>query len=223
GASLSALVPAGVKVAGGRAGHIYLVPTAGVSYVIRLDDQYNPGDWVLNWSDGLSAGGADTTPPEVNPTLSSTPVPGWSNDNTVDVRWSGASDSGSGVDGFSYGWSQSATTVPDSAKDAEETAAGTTSPPLADGQWWFHLRTRDNAGNWSTPVHLGPFSLDTTVPGNPALSSTHVSDWSADRTVDVAWNGAADSGSGVSGYSVEWSQSSTTLPDATKDTTATTA
>ena len=325
GSSLSSLVPAGVKVAGGRAGQIYLVATAGVSYVIRLDDQYNPGDWVLNWSDGLSAGGADTTPPEVNPTLSSTPVPGWSNDSTVDVTWSGASDSGSGVDGFSYEWSQSpttvpdtvkdaeetatgttsppladgqwwfhlrtgdnsgnwsspvhlgpfnidtvaaanpslsspdhapaawsgdptidiawagasdgasgvdgfsyewsqsATTVPDSAKDAEESATGTTSPPLADGQWWFHLRTRDNAGNWSTPVHLGPFALDTTVPGNPALSSTHVSDWSADRTVDVAWSGAADSGSGVSGYSVEWSQSSTTSPDATKDTTATTA
>jgi FG-GAP-like repeat len=151
GSSLSALVAAGVKVGSGRAGHIYLVAAAGVTYVIRLDDQYNPGDWILNWSDGVSAGGADTSPPESNPTLSSTPPVGWSNDNTVDVAWSGASDSGSGVDGYSYEWSQSPSTVPDTVKDAEETATGTTSPHLSDGQWWFHLRTGDNAGNWGTP------------------------------------------------------------------------
>ena len=56
GSSLTSLAPAGVKVGGGRSGQIYLVATAGVTYVIRLDDQYNPGDWVLNWNDGVSAG-----------------------------------------------------------------------------------------------------------------------------------------------------------------------
>src|SRR5206468_6992921 len=77
GSSLSSLVPAGVKVAGGRAGQIYLVATAGVSYVIRLDDQYNPGDWVLNWSDGLSADAGDPPPAPGHPTPSGTPAPGW--------------------------------------------------------------------------------------------------------------------------------------------------
>ena len=171
GSSLGSLAPAGVKVGGGRGGHIYLVATSGVTYVIRLNDQYNAGDWVLNWSDGVGPPTPDTTPPESNPVLSSPNALGWSNDNTVDVRWSGATDSGSGVDGFSYEWSQSAATVPDTVKDAEETATGTTSAPLADGQWWFHLRTGDNAGNWSSPVHLGPFKIDTAAPGNPALSS----------------------------------------------------
>ncbi|MFL5931741.1 MAG: S8 family serine peptidase [Gaiellaceae bacterium] len=220
GSALTSLAPAGVKVGTGRAGQIYLVASAGVSYVIRLNDQYNPGPWALNWSDGVAPAVADTTPPEGNPTLASTPTPGWSSDNTIDVRWSGASDSGSGVDGFSYEWSQSATTVPDAVKDAEETATGTTSPALADGQWWFHLRTGDNAGNWSGPVHLGPFSIDTTAPANPALSSpSHaVGAWSSDATVDAAWAGAGDTGSGVGGFSYEWSQSATTVPDSTKDT-----
>src|ERR687888_145135 len=222
GSSLSTLAPAGVKVGGGRSGQIYLVAASGVTYVIRLDDQYNPGDWVLNWSDGASPGGADTTPPS-GPTVSSTPPPGWSNDNTVDVTWRDASDDGSGVDGYSYEWSQSATTVPDTVKDAEETATGTTSPSLADGQWWFHLRTGDTAGNWSPAVHLGPFKIDTAAPANPALSSTHPPDWSADRTVDVAWSGAADGTSGVAGYSVAWSGTSTTSPDETVDTTVTSA
>jgi subtilisin family serine protease len=223
GSSIASLVPAGVKVGGGRGGHIYLVATAGVTYVIRLDDQFNPADWVLNWSDGVSAAGPDTTPPEGNPTLASANSLGWSNDNTVEVTWSGASDSGSGVDGFSYEWSQSATTVPDTTKEAEETATRTTSPPLADGQWWFHLRTGDNAGNWSNPVHLGPFKIDTAPPSNPTLASpSHaVGAWSADSTVDATWSGAADGASGVDGYSFEWSQSTTTTPDTTKDTGAT--
>jgi hypothetical protein len=219
GSSIPSLASAGVKVGEGRGGHIYLVATAGATYVIRLDDQFNPADWVLNWSDGQSPGGADTTPPD-DATLSSTNSLDWSNDNTVDVQWSGASDEGSGVDGFSYEWSQAAGTVPDTVKEAEETATGTTSPPLADGQWWFHLRTGDNAGNWSSPVHLGPFKIDTTAPVNPALSSTHTSDWSSEITVSVNWSGATDAGSGVGGYSIEWSPQASTEPDAVKDTSA---
>jgi hypothetical protein len=160
-----------------------------------------------------------------NPTLSSTHPSGWSADRTVDVAWSGASDSGSGVNGYSYAWSQNASTTPDTTKEAEETATGTTSPTLADGEWWFHLRTGDNAGNWSTPVHLGPFRIDATAPSNPMLSSpSHtVGAWSNDPTVDVAWSGATDSGSGVDGFSYQWSQSDATSPDMTKDAEKTTA
>jgi hypothetical protein len=49
--------------------------------------------------------------------------------------------------------------VPDTVKDAEETATGTTSPALSNGSWYFHLRTRDNAGNWTATSHLGPFVI----------------------------------------------------------------
>jgi calcineurin-like phosphoesterase family protein/PASTA domain-containing protein/Big-like domain-containing protein len=153
-----------------------------------------------------------------NPTLSSSHPPGWSPDRMVDVTWSGASDGGSGVDGFSYEWSQSATTTPDMTKEAEETATGTTSPSLADGEWWFHLRTRDNAGNWSSATHLGPFRIDGTAATNPVPSSTHgVGVWSNDGTVDVTWSGAADSGSGVDGFSYAWTQSADTTPGVVKE------
>jgi beta-lactam-binding protein with PASTA domain len=27
------------------------------------------------------------------------------------------------------------------------------------GAWWFNIRARDNAGNWSDTVSLGPFSI----------------------------------------------------------------
>ena len=49
-------------------------------------------------------------------------------------------------------------------KDAEETATGVTSAPLPGGSYYFHLRTRDNAGNWSAPAHVGPY----VVLGTPA-------------------------------------------------------
>jgi len=162
----------------------------------------------------------DTSPPDTTTqTLSSTHPSGWSDDRTVEVTWSGASDSGSGVDGYSYEWSQAASTTPDMAKDAEETATGTTSPALADGEWWFHLRTRDNAGNWSGAVHLGPFRIDATPPGNPTqLTPSHTPDgWSNDPTVDVTWSGAADPHSGVDGFSYAWTQSAANTPDSVKD------
>ncbi|MGH2983145.1 MAG: trypsin-like serine protease [Solirubrobacterales bacterium] len=111
----------------------------------------------------------DTQPPS-DPTLSSPShtVGVASSDPTVEVSFSGATDGLSGVDGFSYQWSTSPTTVPDTTKDVEETATGTTSPALADGNsYYFHLRTRDNAGNWTSTAHLGPFAIDTQAPSPP--------------------------------------------------------
>ena len=74
----------------------------------------------------------------------------------IDVLWSGAADTQSGVDGFSYVLDNSPATLPDAVKDAEENSSGTTFFGLANRTYFFHLRTRDNAGNWTSTVHLGP-------------------------------------------------------------------
>ncbi|MGC8958662.1 MAG: hypothetical protein ACP5OO_02600, partial [Chloroflexia bacterium] len=151
-----------------------------------------------NWNAGAVHLGPfyiDTTPPS-NPSsvwsTSHTPYT-WSTDNTVDVSWSGANDNASGVYGYSIEWSTSPDTLPDTTVDT--TGSSATSPPLADGNsWYFHLRTRDVAGNWNTgAVHLGPFYIDTTAPNNPSgiWSTSHYPyTWSNDNTVDMAWSGA---------------------------------
>jgi hypothetical protein len=77
----------------------------------------------------------------------------------VRIRWSGAIDTQSGVDGFSYRLDNAAGSSPDEVKDAEENIAGVDTVPLPNGRWYFHLRTRDNAGNWSAPSHIGPFVI----------------------------------------------------------------
>ena len=71
-------------------------------------------------------------------------------------------DGGSGADGISYSWTQSATSIPGPVPDVEETATGLTSPALANGAWFLHLRTVDAVGNWSDAAHHGPTS--STVP-----------------------------------------------------------
>ncbi len=87
---------------------------------------------------------------------------------------------------------------------------------------WF----RDRVGNVSAAPIQGQIILDTTAPANPTTvtSSDHaVSSWSTDRTVTIQWSGAADAGSGVSGYSLRWDRLPSTIPDAVADTTAATA
>jgi subtilisin family serine protease len=113
-------------------------------------------------------GPADTTAP-TDPAVSSTShIAGVrSIDSTVDVTWSGAFDFGSGVDGYSFSWDGSSTSVPDTSKDAEETTHQLTSAPLAPGTYWFHIRTRDNAGNWSAGTHAGPFVVATAAVPQP--------------------------------------------------------
>jgi len=112
-----------------------------------------------------------TDPADVHSTDHTINVP--SSDNTIAIAWTlagsapGASDSESGVDGYSYSFSGGVTDLPDTVKDSEESSIGTTSSSLSDGNWWFHLRTRDNAGNWTSTVHIGPFIVDT---GAPVLS-----------------------------------------------------
>ncbi|GMR19002.1 MAG: hypothetical protein BMS9Abin34_126 [Patescibacteria group bacterium] len=150
-------------------------------------------------------------------------VSAWSPDNTIDLSWLTASDgAGAGVDGYSYLWDTNASTLPDAVKDAEETLTSFTSSALLDGDaLYFHIRTVDNVGNWSsTAVHLGPFWIDDAAPIDPTalISPSHtVSTWSLDNTIDLSWLAGTDVTSGVDGYSYLWDTFAGTTPDAVKD------
>jgi hypothetical protein len=102
----------------------------------------------------------DTTPP-TDPVITSPShrVGVASSNRSVQLRWSGASDSQSGVDGFSYQLDTVPMSLPDAVKDAEENIIGVDSRPLPNGRYHFHLRTRDNAGNWTSTRHFGPIVI----------------------------------------------------------------
>jgi len=195
--------------------------TDGNNWYFHIRTRDNAG----NWNSGAVHKGPyfiDGTAPS-NPTSitsSSHTVYTWSADNTISISWSGASDgSGSGVAGYSWSWDNSPSTIPGTSVTGTGTSA--TSPALADGNnWYFHIRTKDIAGNWnSAAVHKGPFYIDANAPTNPTsiTSSSHqTSTWSNDPTIDISWSGASDgNGSGIAGYSWIWDNTSTTIPGTT--------
>jgi len=90
----------------------------------------------------------------------------WSNDNIIYVAWTPAEDHpSSGLAGYSIEWNHISDYLPDEAMDIGPVAS-IISPPLDEGNdWYFHIRSVDNAGNWDDEaVHLGPFWVDATPP-----------------------------------------------------------
>ncbi len=127
-------------------------------------------DGAGNWARGAAWAGpywVDTVEPSNPDQFYFNPAEGtWSNDNTILARWGGASDFRSGVHGYSILWSSD----PNAQAPAVENMLHapntneTISPPLADGVYYFYLRTRDVAGNWSHQIRRGPFQIDTVAP-----------------------------------------------------------
>jgi CSLREA domain-containing protein len=165
----------------------------------------------------------DTIAPP-NPSITASPTPGsWTNDTTVELDWATPVDTaddnapGSGLDGYSFEWSTSASTVPDQTIDLEETVTSV-DETLPEGQRWFHIRTVDRLGNWSDTLHFGPFQIDTSAPS--AVSNLEASPaaggWTNDPTVDVMWDEATDA-NGIAGYSFEWDTTPTTQPNTTPE------
>lgn len=101
-------------------------------------------------------------------------IGGASTANTIGVVWSRVRD----ASGFSVAWSQEAEEIPDQIVDLPGTATATTSPALAPGRWYFHLRTRGSGGDWTATVHLGPFFI--TSADTPVLSIASVRGVEAD-------------------------------------------
>jgi len=83
----------------------------------------------------------------------------------IAVQWTAAVDTGgSGLDGYSIIWDTESDTLPDTTKDIEDVTT-VTSSSLSDGSYYFHIRSVDNALNWSDAAeHLGPLCIDSTVP-----------------------------------------------------------
>ncbi len=163
----------------------------------------------------------DGTPP-ANPSDLTSPdhTPGeWSDDASIRITWTDEGyDATSGVWGYSWVIDRVADTRPD--EDAEQGAGPGDLIDLwaiPDGDWYFHFMTRDRAGNWADPVHLGPYRIDTADPVAPTLdwSIPEIDAW-IDGTVRVAWE---TTDTDIAGYSYAWNPVSTYYVDYTIETT----
>jgi len=182
---------------------VFTVAEGGTDYAagadiptsVTLADNELTGTWntsIVQASDPIDA----NRPTDPVPSSTSHTVSAWDNDDTVDIEFStDASDvGGSGVDGFEIEWNQSATWVSTQTKEEEETWSGATLTATSDGDWYFHIATVDNAGNWTTAQHIGPFQIDTVAPSVPTALSPADNTYTNDLTPTLSWGVCADTG-----------------------------
>ncbi|MDI6781243.1 MAG: carboxypeptidase-like regulatory domain-containing protein, partial [bacterium] len=96
----------------------------------------------------------DTQPPAA-PTISSPTHPDSNKPsmaNNVTFRWTDSPDT-SGIAGYSYVMDNSPATIPDEVVNFNWESISISNYSLSNGTWYFHLRARDNAGNWSPASH----------------------------------------------------------------------
>src|SRR5712692_235430 len=120
---------------------------------IRARDAGGPaGPWVpFEGSVGF-----DPTPPP-SPSIERLANDGWVSSKQVKLNWDAVAGK-SGIAGFAYSADQTENSQPPAEVKTKELAATVTLGQ--DGDWFFHVRTLDNAGNWSPAATL-PLHLDT--------------------------------------------------------------
>jgi hypothetical protein len=151
---------------------------------------------------------ADGTPPTVRARSATHSGDAWS--PSPDVTWQWQADDGlSGVAEVVWAWDTSPSTVPDGANRG--TAAGAASVSASpDGVWYFHVRARDGAGNFSAPLHI-PVRVDATAPTGPTFVGEGLALGAWNRADGrVLWHSTARSG--VRSYVYVWDHAADTEP-----------
>ncbi|MFQ6120870.1 MAG: Ig-like domain-containing protein [Methanosarcinales archaeon] len=118
----------------------------------------------------------------------------WYNNNDPCFSWTTPVDA-SGISGYSYVLDQYSSTIPNTTIDT--TGNSVCYSDISDRTWYFHVRAKDNAGNWGSADHY-KVKIDTTPPSAP-IPDDGVSGWSNDNTPTFTWNAPSDT-SGIEGY-----------------------
>ncbi len=162
----------------------------------------------------------DATAPSIPGTPTTTSP---TNDTTPQWTWSASTDGGSGLSAMPYTveWSNNNF----SSVESSDTVSGTTFThvdALAEGTWYFRVRTTDGAGNTSVNSSVGTVVVDTSAPSAPGSPSTSTP--TIDNTPGWTWSASTDSGSGLATtpYTVEWSDDNFSTVEASSTTSSTT-
>lgn len=144
---------------------------------------------------------------------------GWSTNRSPQFSFT-SSDSASGIAGYSFAFDHNSETLPDEILEGSATSQSYSG--IAPGDWWFHVRAKNNSGLWSNNAdHFLVRIDDGNGPSVTVSSSSHPSEdaWYANDNPTFSWSGFDSSG--VGGYSYLVDQSSSTDPDMSSEGTGT--
>ncbi|HNT24201.1 MAG TPA: peptidoglycan DD-metalloendopeptidase family protein [Anaerolineales bacterium] len=169
------------------------VPVPDGQHTIEYQAVDNGGHWEGIKSFSIKV---DTTAP-ANPTSAAPSCTASSNvwQNTcrdANFTWSGASDATSGLAGYEYDWGPNSGGNP----PAVWTTGTSFDPPaISEGSYYLRIRTKDNAGNWSSWQTAFILRYDATAPTGSLLIN---SDATTSYATLVRLQGAAsDAASGI--------------------------
>ena len=140
----------------------------------------------------------------------------WSNNASLLLGWTQASDQGcAGIDKILHLSSEGSSSNPTTSSPSLGATAVSYSTTLTESSTghYFNVRAIDKAGNLGSTSSIGPFKIDTTKPLISSVSINGGATHTASLTVQVTASGA-DGGSGVDTmqYSSDGSTWSTALP-----------
>ena len=179
--------------------------------------QVRAKDAAGNWSpwtspDSFAITEAKDTRAPVKPTTTNDSVSG----TTATLRWSGATDNVA-VTGYEIRYATNSKLTGATVKSTTATSLNVSG--LANGTWYWQVRAKDAAGNWSPWTSPDDFSMkiaDTQAPAKPAKTKDSVSG----STATLVWSIATDN-VGVTGYEVRYATNSKLTGATVKSTTAT--
>jgi hypothetical protein len=149
-------------------------PSTPMDFLNALIARYPGLNMASLWETALNCGfGLDTTAPGVVTNLASTShaVNVSSPDQTINFSWTPATDAMSGIVGYGITVANS-WGLPSAIQDIGKVSTYTTSA-LPPGTWYFSLRAKDRAGNWSSSyAHVGPYIVRDPQPSD---LQTHLS------------------------------------------------
>jgi hypothetical protein len=150
-------------------------------HVKAVDVALNESAYSTDWSFTV-----DTDPPAV-PTLVSPANGGSINDDTPELVWN--SSTGAHTYTLEYADNPGFTGAVE-VTDLSDTLY--TTPALADGDWYWHVKAVDQALNESAYSTAWSFTLDTVPPGVPALISPADGSFTSDNTPELTWSSSAE-------------------------------
>jgi YD repeat-containing protein len=185
--------------------------------------------WRVQAGDGSSRGdwsGYQTFTIEVPPaapSISSSTHPSqeaWYSNPSAALSWT-EPGSHAGINGYSYALDRSAGTVPDTT--SEGTSRTASFGGLVDGVHYFHVRARNNAGQWGDTAHFA-VRVHTASPAGPSVTSSTHPDPNVtypNSAPTLNWTAPA-SMSGIDGYSYTLDTTPSTVPDTVSEGAGTT-